>query len=240
MEAVMKKTRITLSLILFAIFLAYTCLCLIVDLSQTVKPRDAYTNEEKYGMVELGFSTLNTKVSKHLDYNETFYKISEYLGYLALLVGAAIGCLWLYNLVRTRSILRVAPILNASIVALALMVGFYVLFEVLKVNVRPLVLEDGLEASYPSSHTLLGLTVFGCAAMVCAKLIPDKGLGRSLCWLNWLLGAMLMLFRMLSGVHWLTDVLGGVMLSAALLYFAVYLSQLQERSVSESLLNPAE
>ena len=226
----MKKTRITLSLMLFALFLAYTCVCIMVDVS-LFAPQNVYTGAGDYGTTEIGLYSLNTRVHNAIGFHETLYKLSEYLGYLALLTGAALGCLWLYRLIKTRRIRSVEPILNASVVTMALMVAFYVLFEVVELNCRPVVLEDGLEASYPSSHTLLGLTVFGCAAMVCKSMAKDKALGKSLCWLFWILAAVLMLFRALSGVHWISDIVGGILLSTALLYFTVYLSQLQENSI---------
>ena len=224
----MRKTQITFTLILFAIFLAYTCMCIMVDVSW-FSPINAYSGEATYGQAEVGFYSININVRNAIDFNETFYKLSEYLGYLALLTGAAIGCLWLYRLIKTRNLMAVEPILNASVVTLALMVAFYVLFEAVDLNYRPVVLKDGLEPSYPSSHTLLGLVVFGCAAMVCKSLTRDKGLGKSLCFMFWLLGTLVMLFRALSGVHWLSDIVGGILLSAALLYLNLYLAEAQEK-----------
>ncbi len=220
----MKKTRITLTLILFAVFLAYTCVCIMVDVAW-FSPKNAYSGLEVYGTAEIGLYSLNSGVEEAIGFHEMLYKLSDYLGYFALLTGAAIGCVWSAQLLKTRSFREVAPILNASVVTMVLMAALYVLFEVIHLNIRPYVLGDAPEASYPSSHTLLGLTVFGSAAMICKNLVKDKGLGRSLCWLFWLLGTVLMLFRAFSGVHWLTDIIGGILLSAALLYFNVYLSE---------------
>ena len=132
----MIKTRITLTLMLFALFLAYTCMCIMVDVS-LFAPQNVYTGAGDYGTTEIGLYSLNTSVHSALGFKETLYKFSEYLGYFALMVGAVIGCLWLYRFIKTHHIPAVDPILNASVVTMALMAAFYVLFEVVKLNYRP-------------------------------------------------------------------------------------------------------
>ena len=97
------------------------------------------------------------------------------------------------------------------------MLFFYLLFEVLKLNWRPVILKEGLEASYPSTHTLLAVCAAGGAAIFLSRLKIRRELRligiAALCFV----GFMTVLCRLLSGVHWVTDVLGGVILGAALL-----------------------
>ena len=229
----MKIKPVTGTLILFALFLAYSCACLIVDQSE-FEPKSVIAGDETYyGRTKLGFSWLNLKGHNALDYDSTFFKLSEYLGYVTLLAAAALGCFWLYQLIRTKSILKVDPCLNATVATFALLALFYVIFELLHLNYRPVVLEGELEASYPSTHTLLGCVVFGCGAMVFRDTIKDKSLARSLSVLCWVLAFVLVLFRTLSGVHWISDILGGLLLSAALLCFAVFMRKLQENAAQK-------
>ena len=219
----MKKSPLTITLILFALFFAYTCACLMVDVAQFAPQSVNGDAIESTQTTDIGFQKLNLSVHNALGFRQVFYRLSEYIGYLALLAGACIGLIWLLRLIKTKKLLGVDAGLNAAIAAMALMVVFYVLFEALKLNFRPVILDDGLEASYPSSHTLLGCVVFGCAAMVSADIFKDKGLARSVSALCYIIAAVLTLFRALSGVHWISDIIGGVILSAAILSLAHFI-----------------
>ena len=94
------------------------------------------------------------------------------------------------------------------------------------------VLTDGaLEASYPSSHTMLVICIMGTAIMQFRRLLPEKkGLRIFLDGAAVLLIVVTVVGRLLSGVHWFTDILAGVLLSSALvmLYFSA-LTWLEEK-----------
>ena len=99
-----------------------------------------------------------------------------------------------------------------------LLLGCYVLFEKVIVNYRPVMITaaDGLEASYPSSHTMLACFIFATAMMQLPRLVKSsalRGLGKLVCAA---IIAVAVVGRLLSGVHWLSDIIGGVLLSAAL------------------------
>jgi undecaprenyl-diphosphatase len=107
-----------------------------------------------------------------------------------------------------------------SILALG---GFYVvvmavyfLFEVLAINYRPVLIEGVLEASYPSSTTLLVLCVLLTAMMQFHDRIKNRILRGGV--LTVLLGLLffMLIGHVLSGVHWITDIIGGAFLSAGL------------------------
>ena len=96
--------------------------------------------------------------------------------------------------------------------------GCYVLFEKVIVNYRPVMITaaDGLEASYPASHTMLACFIFATAMMQLPRLVKSpalRGLGKLVCAA---IIAVAVVGRLLSGVHWLSDIIGGVLLSAAL------------------------
>ena len=94
---------------------------------------------------------------------------------------------------------------------------FYLLFEILVINYRP-ILEDGeLEASYPSSHTMLAVSVFGSAAVYAVYRIKDDLLKKAVVIVSIILAAGMALGRLISGVHWFTDILGGVLLGCAII-----------------------
>lgn len=197
--------------VLFAAFILYTIAVSVVDV-QAVGPEK--TN--------VGFATINRAVSLFLGYNAFWYKLTEVTGILTLLVAGAFGLLGVAQLVTKKSITKV----DTDILILGgfyvLVVIFYVLFEVLKINYRPVILDEGLEASYPSSHSMLVFCVMITAIMQFRSRISDKNVLMIAEIASIAIVVITVLGRMVSGVHWFTDILGGVLLGTALvmLYYS--------------------
>ena len=116
-----------------------------------------------------------------------------------------------------------------------LMAFFYLLFEVVIINYRPVLEEGELAASYPSSHTFLVCTII-LSALLYMEYVPCEKLWKNLATVGGFIIILLMVVgRLLSGVHWFTDVLGGVLLASAvvMLYYTVA-GLLQERSAASA------
>ncbi|MBR0140260.1 MAG: phosphatase PAP2 family protein [Firmicutes bacterium] len=196
---------LVMAILLLVFFAVFTFLVKTVDV-QAIGPEGS----------SVGFASLNGALAKG-GYRELWYKLSKYTGCLALAVIGVYGCLGLMQLIKRKDLKKV----DRDIIVLGcfyLVVGIlYVLFNKLVINYRPVILEEGLEPSYPSSHTMLGLCVFLSAVRM--ESIAPKG-GSSL-YKKVLAGlaVFLLLTRLFSGVHWFTDILGGALLSAALLCF---------------------
>ena len=76
---------------------------------------------------------------------------------------------------------------------------------------------DGyLEASFPSSHTLMSICICGSSVIVNNKLFRNK-LTKIINISLYVLAIIIVLGRLISGVHWLTDILGGIIISFAFL-----------------------
>ncbi len=192
-----------MGILLLVFFAVFTFLVKTVDV-QAIGPQGS----------SVGFASLNGALAKG-GYHELWYKLSKYTGYLALAVIGVYGGLGLMQLVKRKDLKKV----DRDIIVLGCfyaVVGiFYVLFNKLVINYRPVMLEGELEASYPSSHTMLGLCVFLSAVRM--ESIAPRG-GSSL--YKKVLAALalfLLLTRLFSGVHWFTDILGGALISAGLL-----------------------
>lgn len=204
-----KKQKILLLLgtVTLLLFAAWTAAVLTFD-RVPVGPLDA----------KVGFSQMNLAVHTALGVSENWYSLSEILG-LAILAVAAGFALWGgIQLIRHRSFRRVDPhlyLLAALYVALGLV---YVAFEVVVINFRPVLTEGALEAAYPSSHTMLALCIAGSAAIRLSALLP-KLPGRIAAAGLALIAALTVIARLLSGMHWLSDIIGAVLISAALLLF---------------------
>ena len=202
----MKKTRIvSTGCGLLAAFLLWTAAVCLVDV-QAIGPNGS----------EVGFSGLNGWFHALTGVHMTLYTITDWMGLIPLAVAMGFGLLGLVQWIKRKRLRKV----DGSILLLG---GFYLavlavflLFEAFVVNYRPVLIEGVLEASYPSSTTLLTLCVMPAAMLQWKERIKDKRVR------TWILGvsAGFTLFmvggRLVSGVHWLTDIVGGVLLSAGL------------------------
>lgn len=92
----------------------------------------------------------------------------------------------------------------------------YVFFEHVVINYRPVLIEGVIEASYPSSTTMLVMCVMPTAVMQLRERMGDSVLRRGICAAMTGFTVFMVTVRLLSGVHWLSDIIGGGLLSAAL------------------------
>ncbi len=189
--------------LLFAILTAVLC---FVDV-RPVGPADS----------SVGLATLNVAIRDLVGENAGWYALTECLGIAAIGVVLAFGILGLCQLIRRRSFAGVDPdilLLGALYVVIA---GLYVIFEIWTVNCRPILMDGVLEASYPSSHTMLAVTVFGSTAMWIGKHMARPFLRITAVMLSATLAIVMLIGRLLSGVHWATDILAAALLAVALL-----------------------
>jgi undecaprenyl-diphosphatase len=146
--------------------------------------------------------------------------ITDWLSVIPLGVVMGFAALGLRQWIQRKSLWKV----DRSILALGvfyLAVGaVFVFFEIVAVNFRPVLIDGVLEASYPSSTTMLVLCVMGTGAVQWrdrVKCPVFRGLVMAAV-------SLFMVFmvagRLLSGVHWLTDIIGGGLISGGLI--AVY------------------
>ena len=161
----------------------------------------------------VGLSSVNNRL--RVDYNETYYKISKYLGYAALLIPVVYAGIGVYQLIKRKSFAKVDKRLYILAIFYVVVLATYVLFEKVVINYRPVMLDGGLEASFPSSHTLMSLCFAISAIIVNKSLFKDKTKIINIA--LFILGMAIMTFRLLSGVHWFTDIMGAALYASSLL-----------------------
>lgn len=171
----------------------------------------------------IGLATLNGYVKDTVGVSLIWYQVTEYLGYLSLAVVPAFGLFGLIQLIRRRSFLKVDTDLYILALFYGLVAGTYVFFEKVIINYRPVILDEGLEASFPSSHSMLVVAIMGTAAYQLASRVKNDGLRIFLVVLCWVIAMTTVIGRLLSGVHWFTDIIAGAVLADAyvMLYVAV-------------------
>ena len=103
-----------------------------------------------------------------------------------------------------------------------IVLGIYVLFEKVIINFRPVVIEGILESSYPSSHTILAICICGSSIILNNSIFKNNKIAKLENIISFIIIIMLPLLRFISGVHWFTDIIGGILLSLSLLLFFKY------------------
>lgn len=192
--------------ILFLCFLLFTIAVLVFDV-KPIGPKGS----------AVGFASLNESFNKINGSSSVWYEISDYLGYAALGIALGFALFGLWQLIKRRSFKKVDGEIWLLAALYADLAICYILFEFLKVNYRP-VLEDGeLAASYPSSHCMLAVVIFGSAIYMLRNYIGNKTVCNIAVIVVILMLAVTIAGRVLAGVHWLTDIIGGLLLGSALL-----------------------
>ena len=168
----------------------------------------------------VGFSHLNAAVHNALGVHMAFYKLTQVLGFAALALVGVFALMGLLQLVQRKSLWKVDREILALGCLYVVVFALYIIFEKAIVNYRPIIMPGELEpeASFPSSHTMLACTVLGSAAIVLKKYVKDEKLLRLLRTLCFAVLAVIVCGRLYSGVHWLTDIIGGVLYGSALLF----------------------
>lgn len=208
----MKKEKLMIPSVLTLISIFYTLLVKFVDV-KAIGPKNS----------KVGFSTLNNAFRNLVGHNMTIYKISEITGYLLLLLVVMYGILGVRQLIRRKSMMKVDRAFICLGALYVSMLIVYVFFEKCIINYRPILIDKALEASYPSSHTMLSLCVGISALVINKKYIKGEYVGT----FNKIIIALMsitLLFRMISGVHWISDIIGGIIISFTLLsyFYAAY------------------
>lgn len=210
----MKKTQINFAVTvgLLIIFILYTIALMYID-KKTIGPNDSF----------VAFASINQSVHQLFGVNMFLYNITDWLGLVAVLVALGFAALGLAQLIRRKRLLSV----DSSILVLGgyylLVLAAYLFFEYNIVNYRPVLINNILEASYPSSTTTLVMCVMPTAMMQLHRLIQNKTVRIVINTLFSIFTATMIIGRMLSGVHWFTDILGSILLSSTLimLYYSV-------------------
>lgn len=161
----------------------------------------------------VGFSSVNIPFSQKFGFNPIFYKVSEVLGYLIFLVIAVFAFIGCYQLIKRKSLMKVDKDLYALAITYVFTFALYIFFDkVLVINLRPIIMagESIAEPSFPSSHTLLAVSVLGTAISECGK-IRRKSFRVSLVIVLAILMGATVLSRLFSGVHWVTDIIAGIL-----------------------------
>lgn len=199
------KKNILMCVLLVLISIIYTLLVKYVDTS-IIGPNGSV----------VGFSSLNSFVFNLTGNNMTLYKITEILGIIPILIALMYAIIGLIQVIDRKS-LKVDKELIALGILYIIVILIYVFFEKCIINYRPVLIDGILEASYPSSHTLLSICICGSALLINKYLFNNKKIYKYINIISIISMVLIVIGRLLSGVHWASDIIGSIIISITLL-----------------------
>ena len=186
-------------------FLLWTVAIQFVDV-QAIGPQES----------SVGFATINQFVHNLTGVHMSLYTITDWLGLVPLVFVMGFGTLGLIQWIKRKHLLKV----DYNILILGgfyiVVMAVYVLFEMLVVNYRPVLIGGILEGSYPSSTTMLVMCVMPTAIIQFNARIKNNVLKRFVASAIIAFIVFMVIGRLVSGVHWFSDIIGGALLSAGL------------------------
>ena len=168
----------------------------------------------------IGFATINCWFHRLIGVHMMLYTITDWLGLIPIFICMIFGVMGLVQLIQRRSLLKVDyDIIFLGIYYMIVILG-YLIFEMIPINYRPILIEGFMEASYPSSTTLLVLCVMPTLSEQVNRRSQNEIVKKVIKDLVICFSAFMVFGRLISGVHWLTDIVGSIMLSVGL--FCIY------------------
>lgn len=203
------KRTLVIGIMLIIAFAVWTILIQMVDVQQV-----------GLNGTDIGLATFNCWFHKLTGTNMPLYIITDWLGIVPLVICMIFATIGLIQLIKRRSLLQVDyDIIILGIYYILVMLGYFV-FEKIPINYRPVFINGHMEASYPSSTTLVVLSVMPTLIFQCNRRIKNAWVKIVINIVSIIFSAFMVIGRLLSGVHWITDIIGSIILSAGL--FLIY------------------
>lgn len=204
-----RKSSLRIGILLLILFAVWTVLVQNVDVQ----------NAGQTG-TEVGLATLNIWFHDLTGVHMMLYTITDWLGLVPVIICLAFGVMGFVQMIQRKSPLKVDADLILLGVYYIVVIAGYLIFEELPVNYRPVWIEGRLEASYPSSTTLLVLSVIPALTFQARRRLKNVRLNRAIRIGSAGFSLFMVVGRVLSGVHWITDIIGAILLSSGL--FCIY------------------
>ena len=201
------KRILFIGIMLIVAFVVWTGLILTVD----VQPLGQ-------NGTNIGFATLNCWFHKLTGVHMLIYTITDWLGFIPILVCMIFAGVGLIQLITRKSLFKVDYDIIALGIYYVVVIVAFLGFEMIPINYRPILIEGAMETSYPSSTTLLVLSVMPTLIFQSKRRIENDIWKNIVVILTIFFSAFMVIGRLMAGVHWFTDIVGGILLSVGLFY----------------------
>jgi undecaprenyl-diphosphatase len=204
-----KNEKMTLcsGIVFIVFFIVWTILI------QTIDVRPVGVND-----TNVGFATLNTWFHNLTKVNMTLYNITDWAGLVPVFICMVFGFIGLIQLIKRKSLLKVDFDIIALGIYYIIVISGYIIFEMIPINYRPILINGFLECSYPSSTTLLVLSVMPTLNFQSEIKLKNSKMKLIIRVITIVFSLFMVIGRLVSGVHWFTDIIGSCFLSAGLFY----------------------
>ena len=215
-----EKKNLLIGSIFLAMFAVWTALIQSVD----VQPLGQ-------NGTSIGFATFNCWFHHFTGVNMAIYTITDWMGLVPVVICLIFAGIGLVQLIKRRSLFRVDADIMILGVYFVIVFLAYAIFEMIPINYRPILIEGIMEASYPSSTTLLVLSVMPVLIEQIQRRLSGIGVKRIITIAAIAFSVFMVTGRLISGVHWFTDIVGGVLLSTGLvlIYKATVMLVIKEK-----------
>nr|MBQ8252048.1 phosphatase PAP2 family protein [Lachnospiraceae bacterium] len=203
------KRELFIGITSVAIFIVWTVLVQTVDV-QSVGQNGT----------DVGFATWNARFHDLTGVHMGIYILTDWLGLMPLFVCMIFAGMGFVQLINRRSLFKVDYDIVFLGIYYVVVILCYLLFEMFPINYRPILIYGVMEASYPSSTTLLVLSVMPTLTFQVKRRLKNAVITKRISVLIRIFSWSMVIGRLISGVHWFTDIVGSVMLSVGL--FCLY------------------
>lgn len=200
-----EKTNYITAGVLFALFIIFTIIIATVDV-QSIGPNESL----------VGLASINGSIFTKLGTSDIWGKVTDIICVIAVITAIPFAILGIIQLIKEKRIKSVDPKIIMLGIFYVVVIVVYIIFEVLVINYRPVLVDGVLEASYPSSHTMIVICFLSSTILLINKLIINNKIIIATDVVGIALMIIAVVGRLLSGVHWFTDIIGSVLISTAL------------------------
>lgn len=202
------KTNFKKSVLLSTLAVFYTVLVKVCDV-KPIGPNNSL----------VGLASINAFVKKLFPVNILWYKITNAFGLVAIAICAIFGFIGFLQLVKRKNVFKVDKEILSLGCLYIVTIMLYIIFRFVAINFRPVIMpgESILEASFPSSHTMLAIVVFGSIIILLNYLTKNEKAQQLLFVTCVFIILLAVIGRLVCGCHWFSDILGGIIYSGALL-----------------------
>ncbi len=214
------KRKLYLGIVFLLLFIIWTITLLFVDRKE-IGPNNG----------AIGYATMNDWFHNLTGVNWLLYNLTDFGGIPPIILGIVFGVLGLIQWIKRKSIKRVDRELIILGIFYIVVFAVYLLFEIMVINRRPVLINEYLEASYPSSTTFLSITFMLSMVYPIKKYVTNNCLKRILIILAYLYMGFLIIGRAMSGVHWLSDIIGSMFIGFGLIWIYEYIMEINENKM---------
>ena len=177
----------------------------------------------------VGFATINSFIHNLTGVHMSLYTVTDWLGVVPFCFIMGFGILGFCEWIKRKNLFKVDHSILTLGVFYIVVMAVYIFFEKFVVNYRPILIDGILEASYPSSTTMLVMCVMPTAIMQFNSHIKNNGFKKCVNIMISSFTAFMIIGRLISGVHWFSDIIGSVLLSCGLVLMYRFISNLEAR-----------